>query len=497
MAIRSAWDYQLETSYDRLRMEEHFMDWANQPDVYKRYAEIEGIGLPSGFQWPEASLSKVILRDPSTGSPEPLTKDKIAKFLLLSYTHTARLPVQGGYFYYRSAPSAGALYPCEMYVALDGIGDPEDGIHHYAVQNHSLISLRKGNPVPAIKGLVQGLDDAHFQAFVFITAIFYRSSWKYRKRAYRYHLLDTGHLLENVTSALKLLDIPHRIWFDFDDAGVNDLLCLDERREACLAVLGIECGAEDREDIVPLEEGADGLRSAAGKISEKQTNYEEILDIHGASSVVIKKDGPKAVRTPEAGPDARSPESSPEVMGFVDTVFRRRSRRNFLEQTVSREILDYFLRLILHQGFDPHEIERFESALSVGLVIENVQGLDPGIYTLNASDASLNPVFQGRYAARMARVCLDQNWLADAAVHFCFIGDFHAMETVWGPRGYRYAMIAAGRLAERIYLGATTLGFGCCGIGAFYDKEAAELLNLKEHSRMLYLIAAGPMKRTG
>ena len=208
MAIRSAWEYQLETSYDRFRMEGGYMDLANRPDVYKRYPGIEGIELPSDFQWPEASLAETVLRDPSTTPPEPLTKDKLARFLLLSYTHTARLPVQGGYFYYRSAPSAGALYPCEIYVALNGIDNLEDGIHHYAVQNHAMIPLRRGNTVPTIKNLVQGLGNANFQAFLFITAIFFRSSWKYRKRAYRYHLLDTGHLLENVTSALKYLDIP-------------------------------------------------------------------------------------------------------------------------------------------------------------------------------------------------------------------------------------------------------------------------------------------------
>ena len=266
--------------------------------------------------------------------------------------------------------------------------------------------------------------------------------------------------------------------------------------------MGIEGGSEGREDAVPLAEGADELRSAAVKVAPKWTDYEEILEIHTASSVVkksavIKKGGPDTVRTPEANPGVRSPEGNPEIMGFVDAVFRRRSRRNFLEQPVPKETFDYFQRLLHHRGFGLHEIDRLENTLSVGLIVENVQDVDPGFYMLNASDASLNPVSQGRYAARMARVCLDQSWLADAPLHICFIGDFQAMEAAWGPRGYRYAMIAAGRLAQRIYLGATAIGFGCCGIGAFYDKEASELLNLDERSRMLYLLAAGPVKRMG
>ena len=68
------------------------------------------------------------------------------------------------------------------------------------------------------------------------------------------------------------------------------------------------------------------------------------------------------------------------------------------------------------------------------------------------------------------------------------------MEERWGPRGYRYALLTAGRLGERLYLTATALGLGCCGIGAFYDQEAADLLGLNPDSKMLYLVAVGPVK---
>ena len=68
-------------------------------------------------------------------------------------------------------------------------------------------------------------------------------------------------------------------------------------------------------------------------------------------------------------------------------------------------------------------------------------------------------------------------------------------DRTWGPRGYRYAMLAAGRLGQTIYLGATALGLGCCGIGALYDEEARQLLGLNKKAALLYLVAAGPVKR--
>ena len=64
-----------------------------------------------------------------------------------------------------------------------------------------------------------------------------------------------------------------------------------------------------------------------------------------------------------------------------------------------------------------------------------------------------------------------------------------------GPRGYRQVMLAAGRLGQRLYLGATALGLGCCGIGAFYDREAIELFDMAEQASLLYLLAVGQVKK--
>jgi len=108
---------------------------------------------------------------------------------------------------------------------------------------------------------------------------------------------------------------------------------------------------------------------------------------------------------------------------------------------------------------------------------------------------SLRLVGTGDFIERMARACLDQEWLGSASLHFLFLTNLEILEKKWGPRGYRYAMTNSGRLGHRIYLGATALALGCCGIGAFYDREAAQLLGLNEESYLLYLVAAGQIKK--
>jgi nitroreductase len=97
--------------------------------------------------------------------------------------------------------------------------------------------------------------------------------------------------------------------------------------------------------------------------------------------------------------------------------------------------------------------------------------------------------------ARSTSICLDQAWLVNAGVHFLFLANLEVLEKTWGPRGYRYAMLTAGRLGQRLYVAAEAMGMGCCGIGALYDGEAMEMLGLNQSSRLLYLVAVGNVKR--
>ncbi|WP_054697181.1 nitroreductase family protein [Desulfosarcina cetonica] len=55
-------------------------------------------------------------------------------------------------------------------------------------------------------------------------------------------------------------------------------------------------------------------------------------------------------------------------------------------------------------------------------------------------------------------------------------------------------MMAAGRLGQQVYLAATAMGWGACGIGAFYDREAAGRLALADGVALLYLVGVGPIK---
>ena len=157
-----------------------------------------------------------------------------------------------------------------------------------------------------------------------------------------------------------------------------------------------------------------------------------------------------------------------------------------------------FMRLIGLMGHDPSrdfDNQSRYAVLTKGLLTDTVQGLEPGFYILDAKGKRFGRILSGSLLEKMSTACLDQGWLKNAAVHFLFMTNFETTGIDHDGRGYRYAMLEAGRLGQRIYLGATALGIGCCGIGAYYDDEAHQILALNHQSALLYLVAAGPLKK--
>jgi SagB-type dehydrogenase family enzyme len=120
---------------------------------------------------------------------------------------------------FRAAPSAGALYPIEVYVVNTA------GVYHYIPLNHSLEKIKEGN----VKGdLMQAAlnQNAVGQAplDLVIAGVYERTAVKYGDRAERYVHLEAGHVAQNALlqcTALHLGAVPIGA---FDDAKVQDVL---------------------------------------------------------------------------------------------------------------------------------------------------------------------------------------------------------------------------------------------------------------------------------
>jgi SagB-type dehydrogenase family enzyme len=473
-----------------------------EPEPFKDYPGLEKTLLPRAISGPGETFSAVIADTRPEYQDTVFDLDRLARILLLTHALTGQARYGSEVFYFRSVPSAGALHPFELYVAARGVAGVDDGLYHHDVREQSLIRLRSGSYTREMAESLRIEKDAVPVLTFFLTSIFFRSSWKYRDRAYRYHLLDTGHLAENLALALKSEQLAFQVHYDFNDAAVNDLLSVDPEREGCLAVVLVSASGLPSPSGSGAQPQVAKSLAASSRVSSREVVYPAIREIHAASTKIIARReeidmlSALGVSFQESVPVPR-PEKWPEAMTYHETVMKRRSRRDFVPDKLSADYLGSLLR-VLHCGAESKADSQPAGvdAVAVGLLAGSGAGLVPGFYLLDRRQPGLNRVVaKNSMTADMAHACLGQTWLANCALHFLFLSNLELLEKTWGPRGYRYAMLTAGRLGQRLYLAATSMRLGCCGIGAFYDREAASLLATNECTSLLYLVAAGPVRR--
>jgi SagB-type dehydrogenase family enzyme len=232
--------FQQETKYDPGKMPGHRLDWAAKPDLYKEYPQAEKIELPAFEPARAMSLDQTLKQRKSIRDyqDKPISEGQLA-YLLWASTGIQR--VEDGYEF-RTAPSAGALYPIETYVIVNKVKSLEPGVYHYAIQSHQLEQLQQRDLRRQIAAAALGQVMCATAAAVFIwSAVFERCKWKYGQRAYRYIYLDAGHIAENLALAAVSLNLGTcEIGALYDD-HVNAIIGIDgiEESTICMATVGV------------------------------------------------------------------------------------------------------------------------------------------------------------------------------------------------------------------------------------------------------------------
>jgi SagB-type dehydrogenase family enzyme len=493
----TAFDYQQLSSYERLNMDPHTLDWEHEPAVYKKYPGKKVLDIPLEVKLESSSFFKLLQQQENKAQNLSLSFEVLGQLLLLTQMLTGRAQHANGEIWFRSIASAGALYPCELYVACSGVAGLAAGIYHYDVNKPALVLIRSGNPMLELGGdnKASGTPMLTF----LVSAIFFRSAWKYRDRAYRYHLLDSGHLLENLLLALRAFSAVYELSIDFDDHQVNEMLGFDPLREGCLALVKVPLhNPVGVETVDPLESADELPRSS--QVTTREETYDAVRNIHQASILVMPRQECRVgdwlrygLIDENSWKSIASPVLANEVYRYPEVLFHRRSKRNFIiREPMSAASLSSIIFLV-NEGFESCSLA--VKGLSCGLLVDNVAEMEPGFYAVKSDTRSLALVTAGNFLGHMSHACLDQRWLAQAAIHVILFADLVEIENCAGSRGYREVMLAAGRLGQRLYLGATALGLGCCGIGAFYDREAIELIGMPDQASLLYLLAMGQVKK--
>ncbi len=209
-----------------------------QPGLYKEYPG-QPLPLPAWAPPPPGSLEETIERRRSIReySSRPLTSEELSKLLHYGAGITDR---RDGTWPFRSYPSSGALFALELYPVVMNVAGIEPGVYHYNVKEHALDIVKLGNFRGQAHKASWSQDMVKGAAVMFvITSLFDRSRFKYADRAYRYDLLEGGHMGENIYLAGTAMRLGVSGMGAFEDNDVNNLIEVDGTREAALYLLAV------------------------------------------------------------------------------------------------------------------------------------------------------------------------------------------------------------------------------------------------------------------
>jgi SagB-type dehydrogenase family enzyme len=179
-------------------------------------------------------------------APGTISLHQVAGMLQAGYGITGLRDWPGGVLMFqRAVPSAGGLYPLELYVICFQVEGVKPGLHHLNARDHALEYVC-GLPIPELlQGLLQQSFTSDAAAFIFIAAVLPRTLKKYGPRGYRYLLLEAGHAAQNICLRATELGLATLCLGGFSDHKINSLLELDGREEVALYAIAVGHGAAE------------------------------------------------------------------------------------------------------------------------------------------------------------------------------------------------------------------------------------------------------------
>lgn len=194
---------------------------------------------PAGRSLDDTLLGRVTARRFGGG---PIELAQLAKILRFAYGVTRDNAGTEFPRPFRTVPSGGALFPLELYVVVRAVEGLAPGLYHYDPEDHTLDALRTGEDGGRASGelashLVQGDLAREAAAAVVVSAVFFRSTFKYGDRGYRFVLLEAGHVGQNVLLTAGGLGLAATPVGGFMDRDVDRWLGLDGIDESVVYLL--------------------------------------------------------------------------------------------------------------------------------------------------------------------------------------------------------------------------------------------------------------------
>jgi SagB-type dehydrogenase family enzyme len=513
-----------------------YLDWANQPDPFRRFEGAQLITLPL-LKPDEEPLSPAYGAIYERGAIpcQPLSVPSLSRLFEFALALSAWKKAGESEWALRSNPSSGNLHPTEGYVVLPRIAglDVVPGLYHYAPREHGL-ELRAEFSSDRLACLLAPFPTG---GFLFgLTSVHWREAWKYGERAFRYCNHDVGHAIGSARVAAATLGWKMVLLDGVDQDTVAMLLGTDRKgdfREAeaehpdCLAVIWPECVMHQTSAVnwseaakLPLfldstivKELADGTwYGKANRLSGEHGVHWDIIDEAAAAGwkPITEQHSVPLSRTPTNDTSRLTTDAAPSA-GHI--IRQRRSAVSFDGKTsisistffqMMQRVMPCVERPQLERPM-PWDVWPHDPAIHLLIFVHRVDGLTSGLYCLVRDPKKLTfiqqavnseltwtlapecpdglPLYwllEGDARKLAVQVSCHQDIAGDSAFSFGMLAEFEGRLRERGAWWYPRMFWEAGLLGQVLYLESEAAGVRATGIGCFFDDPVHETIGVKE-----------------
>ncbi|MBI5317237.1 MAG: SagB/ThcOx family dehydrogenase [Nitrospirae bacterium] len=534
-----------------------YLDWANQPDPFRRFEGAQLIPLPL-LKPDEAPLSPAYdaIYQKADAVCQPVNLQTVSRLFEFALALSAWKKAGESEWALRSNPSSGNLHPTEGYLILpqvDGL-NLKPGLYHYAPKEHGL-ECRAEFPVEQVARLLAPFPPG---AFLFgLTSIHWREAWKYGERAFRYCNHDIGHAIGSARIAaatlgwnMALLDgmEQNTIALLLGTNRTEDFADVEQEHPDCLAVVWSPENVKREASIVkrsdeemPLfldpamvkELAVGPWHGKANCLSREHGVHWDIIDEAAEASWKAEADK-LTISLPMSSASASdtlhaSRATNDTGLNAGQIIRQRRSAVSFdgktsittttffrmMQRVVSRPDLPQLDRPM------PWDVWPYDPAIHLMLFVHRVEGLTPGLYFLARDPQKLSPIQQcmnpeltwapapgcpenlplywlleGDARKLAAQVSCHQDIAGDSAFSLGMLAEFEGRLRERGAWWYPRLFWEAGLLGQVLYLEAEAAGVRATGIGCFFDDPVHEIMGIKERSfqSLYHFTVGGPVE---
>ena len=520
--------------FHRYAAAQGYMDWATQPDPFRRYAGADLVRLPL----PKAGrpLPYWQLYASPTVPPAPLSLQSVSLFFRYALSLTAWKQVGETRWPLRANPSSGNLHPTEGYAvlpAIDGLGDTA-AVYHYAPKEHAL-ERRAMLDAKRWAELVAHFPEGSF--LVGLSSVHWREAWKYGERAFRYCQHDVGHALASLRIAAAALGWRLVLLDSVSNSTLSSLLGLDrdadfaeaEREEAELLVLiAPDFSMPLATDPKPLTAHGDGVfwQGSANMLSLEHSVEWPVID-KVAQATRRCKSAPITEDFSEF-PSEDELFGIPVRHGLLSAEKAILGRRSAVAMDGSTAIsCATFFRMLARlvptherRGM-PWDAIPWRPRIHLGLFVHRIDGLVPGLYALARDPDKVEilkavmgaefcwqrvpdcppglPLYllqEGDCRELATTVSCGQDIAGDGAFSLAMIADYRDSLATYGASFYRNLFWEAGMVGHLLYLEAEEAGIRATGIGCYFDEpvHAAFGIVSREWQSFYHFTLGGPVE---